>query len=665
LLGYNDARARAGLIAAVTRQGRMPPWLPEPSDFPFADERRLAERDIRTLERWAEQGAAEGDAASAPAAPTWSSGWTLGEPDLVLEMPEAYTLAAGQGDVFRNFVLPVPLDRTHYVRAVELQPGDPRVVHHAVIAVDASGVAREDDAADEGLGYDGMFSRRAARPPSGFFAGWTPGHVTRPNAEGLAWPLEPKTDIVIQMHFRKHSHDAAVRAKLGFYFADSTPARTPTLLRLGAQTIDIPAGESAYTVSDSFRIPVDVEVLGLYPHAHYLARIMDVRVAMPDGKTRQLLRIDDWDFNWQDSYSFREPVQLPAGAVLRLRYVYDNSSGNPHNPNPEPRRVIYGPSSTDEMAELWLQILPRVQGELATLQRDINRKSTQNYVEGWQHQIRMNPNDAVALASLAAVHNSAGDTAGAIELYNRAIAAKPGYASAHYNLGIVLESKRDLEGAAQQYREALRARPNHAGTHNNLGNVLVAQNHKAEAAEHFRRAIELDPNSAEAYNNLGRLLWSNGENQQAIVQYRRAVEKRPDAAAVRFNLALALASVGKTEEGLKEFQEGTRLEPRRIEAYVAMSWLLATHPDASVRSPAQALTLAERAAELYGQPHARIHDAIAAAHAAAGRFEQAAVVAQQGITLADQSGQQDLARQMRDRHRLYTQKRPYIERRPN
>jgi tetratricopeptide (TPR) repeat protein len=271
----------------------------------------------------------------------------------------------------------------------------------------------------------------------------------------------------------------------------------------------------------------------------------------------------------------------------------------------------------------------------------------------------------VALASLAAVHNSAGDTAGAIELYTRAIAARPGFASAHYNLGIVLETKRDLEGAARQYREALRARPGHAGTHNNLGNVLVAQKNKTEATQHFRRAIELDPNGAEAYNNLGRLLWSNGESRQAIMQYRRALEIRPEAAAVRFNLALALASVGQTDEALEQFQQGTKLEPRRIEAYVAMSWLLATHPEASVRRPEQALSLAERAAELYGQPHARIHDALAAAHAAAGRFGSAAAVAEQGIKLAEQSGQQELAKQMRERHRLYTEKRPYIERRPN
>lgn len=459
LLTYEDARERAGLIAAVTRARRMPPWLPGPSDYPFAEARRLSEREIVILERWAEQGAALGDARAVPEAPAWRGGWTLGEPDLVVEMPEPYTVPASGGDIFRNFVLPVPLAETRYVRAVELLPGDARVVHHVVMAVDPTPRSREEDARDPQPGFDGMFARQGARPPSGFFIGWTPGRVARPNPEGLAWPLEPGMDLVIQMHLRPHGHEVPVRARVGLYLARDPPARTPLLLRLGGQTIDIPAGAAAYVVLDSMTLPVDVELLGLYPHAHYLATVMDVRARLPNRGVRQLLRVDAWDFNWQDAYTFERPVRLPAGTTLLLRYVYDNTPGNPRNPHTPPRRVVYGPNSTDEMAELWIQAVPRSQAELAALQQEVTRKVVHDRVEGWEHLIRVNPADAVAHANLASYHEARGDGTQAIHYYRRAVEAQPDFAQAHHNLALLLEARGPRERPQQPGRDAPRPEP--------------------------------------------------------------------------------------------------------------------------------------------------------------------------------------------------------------
>jgi Flp pilus assembly protein TadD len=661
LLTYDDARTHAALIAEATRARRMPPWLPTASDFAFADERKLSDRDIEILTRWAAQDAPAGTHATTITPPGPVSAWPLGEPDLIVELPEAFPLDGNSGDVFRNFVLPVPLKQTQYVRAVDLQPGDPRVVHHAVVAVDPTPVSRQDDDADPGAGFDGMFSRRAARPPSGFFVGWTPGRVARANPAALSWPLEPGTDLVLQLHLRPHGHTAAVRPRLGLYFAAGPPARTPVLLRLGSQTLDIPPGVADYTVTDSMRLPVAVELLGLYPHAHYIARRMDVRVKLPDGEVKQLIRIDDWNFNWQDAYKFVKPVMLPAGTDIRLRYFYDNSAANPRNPSRPPRRVVYGPNSDDEMAELWIQALPRAQADLAVLQQEVARKATRDYVQGWQHLIRINPNDAVAHASLASFHNARADTARAIHHYREAVRAQPDFAAAHYNLALVLE-RGDGEGALHHYREAIRFRPNHAGTHNNLGNLLLERGHTAEAAEHFRRAIALEPKQAEAHNNLGRLLWDQGRSQEAIVHYRRAAEARPDAGAPRFNLALALASAGSTTEALEQFEQGVQREPRALEAYVALAWLLATHPDASVRRPAEAVALTERATRLLGQPHPRILDAQAAAEAAAGRYDRAASIAAEALRLATGGGDDVLAVAIRGRLQLYAQKRPFIDR---
>ena len=660
LLSYDDARTRSGLIAAAVRERRMPPWLPETTDHAFSNERRLSDAEIRVLERWAEQGAAPGDTllVTAPAIP---SGWTLGEPDLVVELAEAYPLSGQTGDVFRNFVIPTGVTTTRYVRAVDLHPGDPTVVHHAVIAVDSTDASRQEDEADEAPGFDGMFSRRAAKAPSGFFVGWTPGRVPQPNPEGLAWALHPGTDAVLQLHLRTHGHATQVRPRIAFYFADAPPTRSPVLLRLGAQTIDIPPGHADYTITDSLQLPVDVDLLSIYPHAHYLAKTMQVEARLPGRGVQHLLRIDDWDFNWQDAYDYKEPVALPAGTMVSVRYVYDNSAANPRNPSKPPKRVVYGPHSTDEMAELWIQAVPQNESDLSALQREVNRKALGDAVQGWQHLVQTNPNDAVAHANLGAFYNSAGDVGKAVESYQQAIRAQPDFAGAHYNLGLIFERRGELERAIAEYRAALRTRANHAGTHNNLGNALLARGDRAQAAIHFRKAIELQPAAAEAHNNLGRFYYDAGQPDSAIVYYRRAAELAPTSAAPRFNLALALASRARTMEALATFEQAARIQPNALEGYTSLAWLLATHRNPSVRHPDQAIELVNRALRIYGQPHPRLLDVLAASHAAAGRYDEAVKVAQDALQRATAAGQGDFALRIGERLQLYLKRQPYIE----
>jgi tetratricopeptide (TPR) repeat protein/mono/diheme cytochrome c family protein len=663
LLSYDDARARAELIAVMTTSRRMPPWLPEPTDHPFADERRLTEREITTLARWAAQGAPIGDAAAVPAPPAFPAGWALGEPDLIVAMDEPYTVPAEGPDVFRNFVVPIPLAAPRYVRAVELQPGDPQVVHHVVLAVDPTPLSREEAALDPEPGFEGMFTRASARPPTGFFVGWTPGLVPRPNPEGLAWRVEPGTDLVIQMHLRPHGHATSVRARVAFFFTDQPPMRTPVLVRLGSQTLDIPAGAQAYTVTDSVRLPVAVSLLGLYPHAHYLGRTMELQARLPNGRVRQLLRIDDWDFDWQDAYTFAEPVELAAGSTLHMRFTYDNSAANPRNPHSPPRRVVYGPHSTDEMAELWIQAVAANEAELPALQQELTRKSARDRVEGWQHLIRLDPRDAIAHANLAAHRHATGDIDAAIRHYRFAIDAEPGFAQAQYNLGLLLESRGELDEAAGRFEAAIRARPSHAGAHTSLGNVRFAQGRHQEAARHFRRAIEADAAHVEAHNNLGSLLRAEGRHAEAIEHYRRVLELVPDSPPARFNLALALAAHGRADEALAEFRRAPRstASPLVLEAHLALAWILATHHSAAARRPDDALAIAEQAARLLGSPHPLVLDVAAAAYAAGARYLRAAEIATEALRLAEAAGQADLADAIRGRLQLYRAGRPYVE----
>ncbi|MGH7568200.1 MAG: tetratricopeptide repeat protein [Gemmatimonadales bacterium] len=450
LMRYEDAAPRAALIAAAVASRRMPPWLPEraPGDVTFAGERRLSADEIGVIRRWAAQGAARGDSADLPRAPTWPDGWQLGEPHVVIEFP-AYAVPAGGVERYRNLVVAAPVQAPWWVGAVELRPGNPRVVHHARLMVDTTASSARADAQDAGPGFDGMELRSDARSPAGFFVGWTPGKVPGRYPAGFAWRLAPGTDLVLQLHIRPHASGAGevLRPRLGLYFTDRPPRRPSALVMLGTKTIDIPPDDSAYVVTDSYELPVAVEVLGVYPHAHYLATRMEGVARLPDGKVQRLLRIAAWDFNWQDEYRYAAPVRLPQGSVLSMRYTYDNSAANPRNPSRPPRRVQYGPHSTDEMADLVFQVVPLRAADVAVLERDL----------GWKYYAEQVTSDAYRAFSRGREQVSAGR----------------------------------LDEAVALFRESLGLRADDARVHEELGAVLAAQGNVAEAIAHFEQAVAL------------------------------------------------------------------------------------------------------------------------------------------------------------------------------
>jgi len=373
LVTFQDARDRAALIAAAAEGRRMPPWLPEPGTVRFANERRLTDAQITLLRAWAVAGAPEGDRADLPPAPEFPDGWQLGQPDLVIALPEYHAPAQG-ADRYRNLVAALPVRDTRYVTAVELRPGNSRVVHHARLMVDTTGSSREMDARDAEPGFDGMDLMSHAMTPGGFFLGWTPGKVPTRGAGDLAWPARPGTDLVLQLHVRPNGRPEVVRPVVGFHFAPRPPTRRPTLVQFNWKAIDIPPGKRDYVVTDSYTLPVNVQVLGVYPHAHFLATVMEAYAELPGGARRQLLRIRDWDFNWQDEYRYADSILLPRGSTITMRFLYDNSAGNPQNPSRPPKRVTYGPNSTDEMGDLILQVLPGTAEDRDLLERDLSWK---------------------------------------------------------------------------------------------------------------------------------------------------------------------------------------------------------------------------------------------------------------------------------------------------
>lgn len=595
---YADVREQAGLIAAMTETRTMPPWLPEPGPEPFVGGRRLPDEAIETLRRWADGGAPEGDPAALPAAPRFAPGWELGEPDLVVTMPEPYAVPESGRDVFRSFVVPVPTERDRFVEAMEFRPGNHEVVHHAVVLVDAARSTRYLDALDPAPGWAGM-QAGLAESPDGHFLGWTPGKTSLEVPERMTWRLPRGSDLVLQLHLLPRPDAAPVQVQVGFHFGEA-PSRTSTRLRLGTKAMDVPAGEENYRIRDVYRLPVDVELVGLYPHAHYLGKEMRAWAEFEDGRRHPLLHIPDWDFNWQAEYRFARPVSLPAGATLGMEFTYDNSADNPQNPHHPPRRVLYGPESSDEMGDLWIQVVPRRKEDLTALMLDFAQKETAARLAGYRFKLDRNPADekahfslagmlaalgerdeairhldeavrvrpdfALALSDLGRLHFLNGEVERAVSLFDRAIAASPALPQAHHNLGTVRLAQRNWQEAEALFRRAIEEWPEFAEAHYGLGEALEARGESEDALQHYRRAASVKPDFALAHFRQGNLLAKAGAEEASISHYEAAIAAAPDFVPARFNRAAVLARQGKTDEAAMALEQLLELEPDHREA---------------------------------------------------------------------------------------------------
>ncbi|MYN67450.1 MAG: tetratricopeptide repeat protein [Acidobacteria bacterium] len=562
---YAEVRARARMVAIVTQRRVMPPWKPAPGVARFLGERRLRGDQIDLIQRWVAAGAPEGDPDRAPEPPSWPGGWMRDTPDLVVTMDAPYPLPAAGEDVYRNFVVRVPSTRARFVKAIELKPATTRGVHHARILVDRSGSARRLDAADPLSGYD---DRRVdqARSPDGHFLGWAPGTAPNEVPDHLAWRLEPRTDLVLKTHLVPRGEPTPVQVSVGFFFTDTVPTATPAVVQLGSQTIDIPAGASAHVVEDRYRLPAPVDLLAVYPHAHFLARQVEAYAVLPTGVRRPLIRIDDWDFAWQDEYRYAEPTRLPAGTEVVMRFVFDNSAGNPSNPSRPPRRVRFGPQSTDEMAELMLQVLPVDPADRPALVQDVSRHVAQIVLAGSKLALAAAPGSAALQERVGNDLFAVGQVGEAIRHLVAAVRIAPDRASAHYRLGTALAMIGSTADAMESYRRALDLQPDFVEAHNNLGGLLHLSGDLEGAARHYRRTLTLDPAHANAHFNLGNILLGAGRFAEAEVEFRGTLAVRPDYAEAHIGLGRALAARGRSAAAAESYRAALRLNPDLLEA---------------------------------------------------------------------------------------------------
>ena len=532
LLTYADAKARARQIAAVTSKRFMPPWLPEPQELRFADELHLSNEQITLLQMWVEQGAVEGASADLPPAPQFVPGWQLGRPDEIIEAKKPYTLPASGSDMYWNFIFRTPVDRTRWLKAIEIRPGEKRAVHHANILVDRNQSARRQEA-EPGAGFPGMELKIESETfdPDSHFLFWKPGIVPRPEPEGMSLRLDTETDLVLNMHLQPSGKTEKIQPNLGLYFTDKPATLFPLLLQLeNDRQLDIPPGEKHFLVTDEFTLPVDVDLLAIYPHAHYLGKDLEALATLPDGSAKTLIHIQRWDLNWQAVYRYADPVPLSKGTTISMRYVYDNSSENLANPNDPPRRVVAGNRSSDEMAHLWLQVLPRASSDGAFDPRMLLQENMA------RHNVGKNPADFEAHYNLAAMLQARGAQAEAIQHFELAVHLRPQDATANNALGASLLAAGRIGEAMPYLYAALRAQRDNFDAHYNLANALVSQDRFLEAIEHYRAAIRLHPDDANAEANLGGALAETGKLSEAKLHFQRALRINPNHKLARENL---------------------------------------------------------------------------------------------------------------------------------
>jgi tetratricopeptide (TPR) repeat protein len=543
LLTFSDAKKHGKEIADVTSKRYMPPWLPESQPGEFLHQRGLSMEQIGFIHQWFTDGMPEGATADLPPAPKWNEEWQLGKPDLVVKLEQPYTLPADGKDVYRNLVIPVPLNTRRYVQALELRPGS-RSVHHVFIRVDRTRNSRRLDELDPEPGFDGMDAPKTAESPSGQYLSWQPGKQAIRSAPGLGWALEPGADLVLQCHLKPNGKREPVQPIVAFYFTDQAPTNTPVQIPLNSFTIDIPAGAKDSLVEDSYVLPVDADIIGVLPHAHYLGKRLEGSAVLPNGKTAWRFLVPDWDFNWQGDYQYAKPVPLPKGTTLRMRYTYDNSTNNFRNPNQPPKRVQYGVNTTDEMGELWIQLLPHTKEDSATLTRDYSHKALLDVIAFNEYRLRNNPREAKALSNIGAAEMGLGKVQNAFQHFQQALQLDPRLEDPHYYLGLIYRMQNKPAEAQAEFETTLSINPDHGKANGNLGLLMLDQKNITQAEKYFREALRVNPSDPIANDSLGVMQFNQGNWEEARRLLEAALRENPEDAEVQHHLQTVRKALG-------------------------------------------------------------------------------------------------------------------------
>ncbi|MBY0229839.1 MAG: redoxin domain-containing protein [Gemmataceae bacterium] len=356
LMEYRHAKRWADDIVGETKARRMPPWKAAQRGH-FANERSLTGKQAATLARWVEEGMPEGDRKDAPKPVAFSDDWKLGKPDLVLEAKEDVVIGPTGRDAFHCLVFPTKFEEDRFIAAVEVRPGNPRVVHHTVQVIDTRKrtpalIKRRGGKTalgDDGPGYWSRMGFGFIPDPSKGLGGWAPGLVPQKLPVGVGQLLPRGSDIVMQVHYHRTGKVERDRTRIGLYFQKGEVKGHFQAMPVPGLFMMIPAGSKETKVASSWRLTEDMTLHYVIPHMHLLGKSIEMTAKLPGKKEETVISIPEWDYDWQEMYQLRKPRKLPKGTVLTVRATFDNSAGNPRNPSDPPVRVRFGEQTTHEM----------------------------------------------------------------------------------------------------------------------------------------------------------------------------------------------------------------------------------------------------------------------------------------------------------------------------
>lgn len=359
LMTYSEAAAAASAMPYAVNNGVMPPWPPDRSYRSLAHERYLTAEEIQLINDWVNGGAPEGNSSNAPTAPVYSGDAVITNPDLVVQIP---TYAVGSADdIYRCFVIQNTETTDKFITGFEVIPGNRSIVHHVLVFQDETNTPVTLDANDPGPGYTsfGGIGSQSAK----LIGGWVPGQGVFQTPAGMGIKLPASTNIVLQIHYPAGTQGMEDSTKIHIQFSPSSTLREisiqPPLNHITSLTdgpLVIPAN-TIRTFHEEYTIPVNLTVLSVGPHMHLIGKSIKAYGLTPQGDTIKFIDIPDWDFHWQGSYMFRNPIKIPAGTVLYGEATYDNTVGNPNNPNNPPQQVTVGEATTDEMMVIYFSYL--------------------------------------------------------------------------------------------------------------------------------------------------------------------------------------------------------------------------------------------------------------------------------------------------------------------
>jgi hypothetical protein len=374
---YEEISSWGGMIKYVTAIQYMPPWKPDKAYTSFIGEKGLTAEELQLIADWVDNGMPQGDPALEPALPNFPDGSQLGDPDLVLTMEEAYTIEGNNEDDYRVFVLPTNLSEDKEIAAVEFRPGNKRAVHHALIAYNTTGAAAEMDAETPEYGYEAFGGFGVGT--QGRFTGYTPGIQTIPYPQGVGKTLPAGADLLIQVHYAPLPTDETDQSRVNIFFKETNDPIEREVKSFAVTPLSLPGGFFSFRIeADSVKtfhaespIVNDRSLLNVYPHCHLLGQDWEIFAVTPEQDTIPIIKIEEWDFNWQGAYSFKNLKKIPAGSTIHTIATYDNTVENPLNPNFPPELVTWGEKTTDEMILVGFQYVDYEPGDEDLIITDI------------------------------------------------------------------------------------------------------------------------------------------------------------------------------------------------------------------------------------------------------------------------------------------------------